>query len=363
MSESSQIGSQGLIDLLRKNIETLNPAYFAMVMATGIVSVAAHLLGLRVIAIALLWINPVALLILVSLTAVRLIFFPRQVLADLTDHKRGVGFFTVVPALCVLGSQLLLISDFRSAAVGLWVVGAALWFVLNYTIFTCFTVKLGKPSLTEGIHGGWLVSVVATQSVVVLGGMLAASLESYRESALFCLLAMWLSGGMLYVMIISLIFYRYSFFPMSPAELTPPYWINMGAMAISTLAGTTLLAAAEESAILSQLLPFIKGVTLLCWSTATWWIPMLLILGVWRHIVKRFRIVYDPQYWGAVFPIGMYTVCTFRLSHAMDVEFLASIPRYFIYIAVAAWLLTFLAMLRSWINTLLQSQDPLLQNP
>jgi tellurite resistance protein TehA-like permease len=332
---------------LTQGIATLNPAYFAMVMATGIVSIACLLIDLPSIAKPLFWLNIVAYLVLVALTIARFAMYPQKLLADLIDHKRGVGFFTMVAATCVLGSQFLQIGENRSIAVALWSVGCLLWFVLTYTIFTSFAVKESKPSLQEGIHGGWLVSVVAAQSVSLLGGLLAEGFGPYREHVLFFALTIWLGGGMLYIWIISLIFYRYTFFPMSPADLSPPYWINMGAMAISTLAGTILIANIHGSALLNQMSPFLKGFTLFYWATATWWIPMLIILGIWRHIYKRFQLRYDPQYWGAVFPIGMYTVCTFRLSRAIDLPFLMTIPKYTLWFALTAWALTFVAMVYS----------------
>ena len=83
------------IDTLRQRlaeaIEHLFPGYFAVVMATGIVSLAAHLLLMPRIAWALLALNIGAYAVLVAMLAVRLMaYFPR-VLDDLNSHARGPG--------------------------------------------------------------------------------------------------------------------------------------------------------------------------------------------------------------------------------------------------------------------------------
>jgi tellurite resistance protein TehA-like permease len=332
-------------------LATLHPAYFALVMATGIVSIAGALLGLRPFAVVLLWANSAFFIVLCTLTALRVARFRERVVADLMHHGRAVGFFTTVAATCVLGSQWLVIAAAWRLAAWLWAAGIVLWAVITYTVFTVLTVKSEKPSLAEGINGGWLVSVVAAQSVSVLGSQLAPGFGSRAPHVLLFCLAMWLGGGMLYIWIISLIFYRYTFFTISPSELAPPYWINMGAVAISTLAGSLLVLAAPYSPVVRDLLPFVKGLTLMFWATATWWIPMLVILGVWRHIYRRFPLRYDPLYWGAVFPLGMYTVCTFRLSQAIDAPFLLAIPRVFVFVALIAWAMTMTGLLRQMLRT------------
>jgi tellurite resistance protein TehA-like permease len=327
-------------------LATMHPAYFAMVMATGIVSIAAQLLDWRPVAATLFWLNILFYVALCVLTLARLLRYPDRVAADFVHHGRSVGFFTTVAATCVLGSQFVIVRPVWPVAATLWVAGIALWAGLTYGIFAALTVKAVKPTLAEGINGGWLVGVVAAQSVSVLGAQLAPGFAPYERHVLLFCLAMWLGGGMLYIWIISLIFYRYTFYPLSPTDLAPPYWINMGAVAISTLAGTTLLMAAPHSPLLTELTPFLKGLTLLFWATATWWIPMLLILGIWRHVYRRFPLRYDPLYWGAVFPLGMYTVCTYRLAHVVGEPILLLIPRLFVYVAVAAWSLAVVGLAR-----------------
>ena len=340
-------------------LRDMHPAYFAMAMATGIVSIACHLHGFRFLARALFLLNIAVYGSLWVLTALRLARYPAQLGKDFLSHGRGVGFFTTVAATCVLGTQFLLVGGMPRVALALWVSGIVLWAGLIYSVFTGLTVRRDKPPLSAGLHGGWLVAVVAAQSVAVLGAQLAPTLHPHEVPTLFFALAMWLGGGMLYVWIIGLIFYRYTFFEMAPSDMSPPYWINMGAVAISTLAGTMLITVAPDAPLLIELLPFIKGLTLAFWATATWWIPMLVILGVWRHVYRRFPLRYDPLYWGAVFPLGMYAACTFRLTQVLDLTFLHILPRLFTYVAVAAWLTAFAGWAISILRYVIPQRAPL----
>ena len=307
---------------------------------------------MRTISFVLLVINVIAYVGLGSLLLFRLLFFFSRVKADIVDHVRGPGFFTVVAGTCVLGSALLIVVDRFRPALVLWFAGIVLWVVIMYTFFTAVTVRENKPSIEAGLNGGWLLAVVATQSISVLGTLLVSRVVDYRETILFFTLCMFLIGCMLYLPLITLIFYRFTFVNVTMASLTPPYWINMGAVAITTLAGARLIIAAPGWPLLNEVVPFLKGFTLFFWTAATWWIPLLLALGFWRHVYKRFPLKYDPQYWGMVFPFGMYTVCTFQLSNAINFPRLLVIPRYFIYLALVGWFATLFGLLGSMVRPL-----------
>src|SRR5581483_8195933 len=329
------------------SVRDLPPNIFAIVMATGIVALAVNAAGWPAGARVLFWVGAAAYAVLWVLAAAKFVGHRPAVRADLSSHARAPGYFTVVAATGVLGNGSVLLYDSPEAGLALWAVAIVLWTLLSYTILPALIEAENKPELEKGLSGVWLLTVVATQSICVLGCLVVPHLPGGAVGpGLFAALCFWLAGGMLYLWLIALIFYRVMFRPLTAADLTPPYWINMGAMAISTLAGVSLASAARGSELLGELMPFLKGLTLMFWATATWWLPLLLMLGFWRHVVKRYPLTYDHGFWGAVFPLGMYSVCTFRLAREFGVPFLSPLGETFAWVGLAAWAATAVGLVR-----------------
>ncbi len=218
------------------------------------------------------------------------------------------------------------------------------WAALVYTFSTALTVRPDKPPLEAGLDGSWLLLAVASESLAILGTHVA-NVFGRSDVIRFLSLCWFLLGGWFYLMVVFLILYRWCFAPMAPAQLTPSYWINMGAVAITTLAGARLEMIAGGIPWLARLASVITVITVASWAVATWWIPLLLVLSVWRHAIGGIRLCYRLEYWSMVFPLGMYTAATWAFADASGFDFLTVIPAFFLWVAFTAWLVTFFGMI------------------
>ena len=338
------------MSVIRNTIKTFHPAYFAMVMSTGIVSIASSLLGFKGIAYGLFYINLFAYAIVLSLQLLRVKMFWSNLYNDLSNAKLSLVFFTTVAGTNVLGAQFVTVVNQPEVAKIFWYFGIFLWTIVSLSTFSILFIKCDQR-IEVVLHGGWLIATVGTQSVAVLGALLAPHFGDSSSFVMFSSFVWWMIGSFIYMVLITLIIYRLVFFKVSPDALVPPYWINMGALAITTLAGSILcINSTKIGGPYADFIGFTKGLTLFFWSFGTWWIPFLIIIGIWKYVFNKTPFKYTPLYWGMVFPLGMYTACTIRLSQAIQIPFIANISSYFIYAAYVAWTFIFINMLISMIK-------------
>ena len=343
-------GAPVLLAWVDREIATLYPGSFALVMATGIISNAFLFEGQRTLADALFAVNLVAYPWLCVATALRLARHGKALWSDLVNPRLVFSFFTIVAGTDVFGIQFDL-RGFATLALAMWLFALVLWFVLIYLSFGVLTF-LNTAHGANVVHGGWLIAIVGTESLVILGTLIAPPLGGLAPTVFVLIHMLWGVGLGLYAIFITLFAHRIFFFEFEPDDITPLLWVVMGAAAISTNAGSTLILTEAGMPFLQSMRPFIDGVTLIMWAWATWWIPLLLLFGIWKHIVCRIPVTYTPMLWSLVFPLGMYALASLRLSLASDFAPLRTVSLAMVWVALAAWAATAAGLLlttwRSW---------------
>jgi tellurite resistance protein TehA-like permease len=357
--------------IISKGVKHFHPSYFAMVMATGIVSIAFEEMAFPAIARTLFVLNLVFYLVLCIVLVARIAFFRQDLVADLLTLRRTWLFLTFVVGTNTIGTQLLIFEQAATLATFLWLIALAAWVACIYSIIFNFASQPSKP-LHEIVNGATLLVVVSTVSVALLAIRLLDIAATPPGYIYFAAAAFWILGFILYLFILPLVSYCLFCRHLALEDWDSPYWICMGAPAIITLAGAELVTHLP-------LLPSWEGtrdtvlwLTMFSWVVGTLWIPYQLIMDirkfthtgitgstpVWvktfpwcRLAFGRQHHVYDPPSWSRVFPMGMYAACTLSLAKAAGLQSLAVIPQYWAWFALLVWALTSIGAFRSIIHS------------
>ncbi len=317
-------------------IQDLPPAAFAFVMATGIISVATDAFGPAWLSRALLAVATIGLVVLAGMLLARLVRYPANVAADARAPEKTFGFFTIVAGIEVVGVRFDAAGHPMVTAV-LAMLAAALWLGLTYGLPADLLLAREKDSVLGGVNGTWLLWVVGTQSLAITAAALVKAWPAQAGLLAPAAAALWGIGLVLYLLLVSLILLRWLTVPMTPAALGPPYWILMGATAITVRAGAGLLALPAALPIRTTTGPFVSGFSFVLWSFGTWWIPLLIILGLWRHLGHHWPLTYETALWSVVFPLGMYSVATLAYGKATKLAFMTTIAHIMLWVAIIAW--------------------------
>lgn len=327
-------------------MKNLHPGYFALVMATGILSTGLESLGHSTASRVLFAIAAAAYVVLLIFTVGRVVGYRRDVVADLHHPARAFGFFTFVAASNVLGARLVLAGHPGTAA-WLLAVSVTVWVVLGYVVpWTAMLGHAERPVLQHA-NGTWFIWVVASQSVAVLAAVLEHATSDHRRELAVLAVASWAIGIFLYGAAGIFVSARLLLYPLEPEDLTPPYWVAMGATAITVVAGARIVEMADAPMVAATR-GLAGGMSVLFWAFGTWLIPMLIGAGYWRHVRRRVPLRYEPPMWSVVFPLGMYGVGGRYLGEADHLPIVRAIGSGEIYAALAVWAIVFVAMVASW---------------
>lgn len=346
----------GIRARLTTAVATLAPGYFALVMASGILSVGMHLRGFAALSSALLVVCVVAYAALVGLTAARIVAHRAHVAEEFRDPRRGFGFFTFVAGTNVLGVRLG-IDGAHAATFVLLAIASATWLVLGYVV--PWTAVLGRSErpVVATANGTWFIWVVASQSVAVAAASLEPVVDVGRRELAVLAVFSWSVGAFLYAAAGVIVALRMMLYPLRPEDLTPPYWVAMGALAITVLAGARIVEMADAPMV-DVTRGLIAGASVGFWAFATWLIPVLLAAGWWRHVSHRVPLRYEASLWSIVFPFGMYAVAGIYLGRADRLPIVGAIGAGWLWVAFAVWSATFVAMLVHLWRTVVRPPRP-----
>ncbi len=326
---------------MHDSVRALSPGYFALVMASGVISDGLRLEGVGWLSALFLAIAIGGFLALLVLTGWRVARFRTDLWRDLNDPEQAFGFFTFVAAVDVVAASLA-DRGLVSVAIGLLVVGTLGWVVLGYVVPWLTIYAHGKRSAVRTANGSWFVWVVASQSVAVVAAIVEASTDGHSGLALLAVIT-WAVGVFLYAAEGVFIALREMMYEFTPSDFSPSYWVAMGAAAITVLAGSRLLEM-HDAATVPAMHSLIAGLSVMFWAFATWLIPVLTAAFLWRHVANKVPLRYTPDLWTLIFPLGMYGVASIDLGLADNLPLVRLIGHVELWVGVVAFTATFVAM-------------------
>lgn len=331
--------------------DKLPPEVFALVMATGIVSIAAADQRYHVIALILDVVAAAAFALFTVMISARLASAPAAFGRQLRDPDVALRSFTFVAACGVLATGLGP-EPGQGRMLLAWSLGAVALIAWLGLLPAAITDVCSRPAgeLRDHAHGSWLLVSVGTQSLAISAADLAHGTAA--RPLLLLALAWWLLGLLGYVVVTWLIMWRALVGPFVPEKVTPDSWILMGALAIATLAGNRILAARPATTGLDWLITVARPQTLVLWIMASAWIPLLLAAQMWRAARRPASLHYEGVWWATVFPLGMYSAATFGLGVAQRNLILRTVSLSFFWVGFTTWLIVAFGLLhnqwRTW---------------
>jgi C4-dicarboxylate transporter/malic acid transport protein len=342
----------------RQVFEMLTPNWFASVMGTGIVAVAAARLplqfpGLHTAAIGFWALAALVLVALLVGTIAHWMLYPANARSH-AHHPVMSHFYGAAPmAMLTVGAATLLVGTDvvgqRAAAEADWVLWFAGTFIGLVTAtavpYLTFTRHLVKP---DSAFGGWLMPIVPPMVSASTGALLLPYAPSgqARLDLLLCCYAMFGISLLASMIVITLIWYRLTAYKTGEARMVPTLWIVLGPLGQSINAANLLganahLAVPAAEAGVLKTIGVVYGMPVL--GFALLW---AVIAGAVTIRTARDHLPFSLTWWSFTFPVGTCVTGTTALALATDSSMLRIGATAFFAALVAAWLVVALGTAR-----------------
>jgi tellurite resistance protein TehA-like permease len=341
--------------MLARAVHGADPSAFAMVMATGIVSVALRQAGSPPLSAALLWVASAAFVVLVAAFLWRAAQFPGDVRRDVTRQDRVFGYFAVPAAASVLAARVA-DRDQHGVVAVLTATAVLAWAAACGLVIAFLAARTAPRRTITDVNGTWQLWVVGTQSAAIAAASAYAAGVVPDRLAAWAGLAAWCAGAVLYLLVTTLVITRLVTVGLAPGDPFAPYWVTMGAASITVLAAAQILHLTGP-AVLAASRPTLTGLALAFWALATGLVPALAVIGATRwlrgHAARGFR----RELWMIVFPAGMYATASMRIGTEAGLPLIREVGTAAVWVATAVWAAVFTAMI-TWLLARRRAAEP-----
>jgi C4-dicarboxylate transporter/malic acid transport protein len=341
-------------DDLRDIIRQFTPNWFAATMGTGILALALPQVPTIGPALApfgeALWLFDIALFgLFAGLYGARWILFTNEA-RRVFGHESMSMFLGTIPmglATIINGFVAFGLPRFGD---GVLPVAYALWWIdvamalacgvlIPYFMFTRHAHALDRMTAI------WLLPVVAAEVAGASAGLLAPHLATAADqiTVLVTGYVLWAYSVPVAFAILTILMLRLALHRLPHASMAASCWlalgpIGTGALGLLVLGGDApaMFSAhglAQLGAVAASL-GLIGG--LMIWGYGLWWLALAALLTVryWRE-----GIPFNLGWWGYTFPLGVYTVASFKLGTALHLAFFGWVGAMLTIALFAMWLL------------------------
>ncbi|MGW6036893.1 TDT family transporter [Gordonia terrae] len=302
------------------------PNWFAAVMGTGIIAIAAHSLpwqptGLAVVA-TVFWLLACGVFAAVLIATVRHWVRDPGIARGHHAHRVVAHFYGAVPmAVMTVGTSTMVVGATvigRDLAVGIdvvcWIIGS-IGGVVTAVVIPYRHLIVGHASVGDAF-GGWLMPVVppmvSASAAAVLTSQLPAGWAPHAVMGTGC--AMFVLAAFASLPVMAVLAARMRTGDVGAAHMIPTWWIVLGPLGQSVTAAALLAHVAPHvvgAPIAQTLHTFAVGYGLTVWVAATLWIVVAVRLTA-RTL--RSGMPFAMTWWSFTFPLGTYVTGSSALA-------------------------------------------------